>query len=175
MEYVDLYLVHWPVPSKYKDTWRALEDLYEQKVVRAIGVSNFQTHHLNDLLTDAHVVPAIDQVEFHPMLSQPALREYCLSKGITVEAWSPLMHGGEVLTHEVVMSIANKYNKTPAQVVLRWDVQQNVIVIPKSVTPERIRENIAIFDFELTDDEIQAISDLDIGKRIGPDPDNFDF
>lgn len=175
MDYVDLYLIHWPVAAKYKATWRALERLYEQKVVRVIGVSNFQPHHLDDLLDGANVVPAVDQVELHPMLSQKELRRYSAEKRIAIEAWSPLMRGGEVLSHPVITDLAAIHGKTPAQIVLRWHVQQDIIVIPKSITPERIRQNIEIFDFELSDEEIATIDGLDNGERTGPDPDNFDF
>jgi diketogulonate reductase-like aldo/keto reductase len=175
MDYVDLYLVHWAVPKKYKQTWKALEYLYDQKVVRAIGVSNFQPHHLDDLLTDANVVPAVNQVELHPMLIQSELRAYCADKGIAVESWSPLMHGGEVLENAAILRLAQKHSKTPAQVVLRWHIQHGLIVIPKSTTPERIRENIDLFDFELDDEDMRTIDSLDVGKRVGPDPDHVDF
>ncbi len=175
MDYVDLYLVHWPVAKKYKQTWKALEYLYEQKLVRAIGVSNFQTHHLDDLLADAHVVPAVNQVELHPRLTQVELRKYCADKDIAVESWSPLMRGGEILADQTITRIAGAHAKTPAQVVLRWHIQSGLIVIPKSVTPERIRENMDIFDFELSIEDMRAIDGLDQGERIGPDPDNFDF
>jgi diketogulonate reductase-like aldo/keto reductase len=175
LEYIDLYLIHWPVARKYKQTWKALEHLYDQKVVRAIGVSNFQTHHLDDLLADANVVPAVNQVELHPRLTQTELRGYCDGKGIVVESWSPLMAGGEILQNMAIARIAAAHGKTPAQVVLRWHIQSGLVVIPKSVTPERISENIEIFDFELTAEDIKAIDDLDEGRRVGPDPDNFDF
>lgn len=175
VDYVDLYLVHWPVVRRYKQTWRALEYLYDQKVVRVIGVSNFQTHHLDDLLNDANVVPAVNQIELHPMLTQVELRKYCHTRDIAVEAWSPLMVGGEVLRHQTIMSLAASHHKTPAQIVLRWHIQSGIIAIPKSVTPERIRENIAIFDFELSQDDMQAVDALNADKRVGPDPDNFDF
>jgi diketogulonate reductase-like aldo/keto reductase len=175
MDYVDLYLIHWPSTKRFKQTWRAMERLYEQKVVRAIGVANFQPHHLDDLLSDAQIVPAVDQVEMHPMLTQVEVRNYCADKGIAVEAWSPLMHGGEVLQHEVITRLATAHSKTPAQIVLRWHIQSGVIVIPKSITPERIRENIDIFDFELSAQEMAAIDALNADRRTGPDPDRFDF
>jgi diketogulonate reductase-like aldo/keto reductase len=175
VDYVDLYLVHWPLARHFKKTWQALERLYDQKVVRAIGVSNFQPHHLDDLLTDANVVPAINQVELHPRLTQSELRTYCADKGIVVESWSPLMHGGEVLRAPVVLKLAERYGKTPAQIVLRWHIQHGLVTIPKTVTPERIGENIDIFDFELDADGMVAIDGLNQDRRIGPDPDNFDF
>jgi diketogulonate reductase-like aldo/keto reductase len=175
MDYVDMYLIHWPVKRKFRQTWRALEHLYDQKVVRAIGVSNFLPHHLDDLLQDANVVPAVDQVELHPMLAERQLREYCLGKGIAVEAWSPLMRGGDVLGSPIILELAGKYHKQPAQIVLRWHVQQGVIVIPKSVTPDRIRQNIDIFDFKLSDVDMQQIGQLDVGVRTGPDPNDFNF
>lgn len=175
VDHVDLYLVHWPVARRFKKTWQALERLYDQKVVRAIGVSNFQTHHLDELLADANVVPAVNQVELHPRLAQIELRSYCADKGIAVESWSPLMHGGEVLRDPVVLKLAEQHGKTPAQIVLRWHIQHGLITIPKSVTPERIGENINIFDFELSADDMQALDGLNQDKRIGADPDNFDF
>lgn len=175
VDYVDLYLVHWPVARRFKKTWQALERLYDQKVVRAIGVSNFQTHHLDELLADANVVPAINQIELHPRLTQTELRRYCADKGIAVESWSPLMRGGEVLRDSVILQLAKLHGKTPAQVVLRWHIQHGLIAIPKTVTPQRIAENLNIFDFELTADDMRAIDGLNQDKRIGPDPDNFDF
>jgi diketogulonate reductase-like aldo/keto reductase len=143
--------------------------------VRAIGVSNFQSHHLDELLGEANVVPAVNQIELHPRLTQVALREYCADKGIAVESWSPLMHGGEVLRDSVILKLAEKYRKTPAQVILRWQIQHGLIAIPKTVTPDRIRENFQIFDFELSTEDMQVIDALNQDKRIGPDPDNFDF
>lgn len=175
MDYVDMYLIHWPVQRKFQDTWRALEYLYDQKAVRAIGVSNFLPHHLDALLANANVVPAVDQVELHPMLAEKQLREYCQGKNIAIEAWSPLMRGGDILQNPVIADLAEKHGKTPAQIVLRWDVQQDIVVIPKSVSPERIRQNIEVFDFELSDEDMHEIDQLDLGVRTGPDPDNFDF
>ena len=174
LDYVDLYLVHWPVPGKYKETYKALEKLYKDGRVRVIGVSNFQPHHLDDLLADAEIVPAVNQVELHPLLSQQPLREYCSSKGIYVEAWSPLARGG-FFDDPVLQEIAAKYGKSPAQVILRWDIQHNIITIPKSVTPSRIEENMQIFDFELTPDEMAMIDAMNKDERTGADPDNFNF
>ncbi len=173
MEYVDLYLVHWPVPGRYKETWRALEHLYEQGLARAIGVSNFQPRHLEDLLADARVVPAVNQVELHPLLAQREVRVFCAGHGIAVEAWSPLMQGH--LDIPVLARIAERHGKTPAQVVLRWDIQSGIITIPKSGHADRIRENADIFDFALTAEDMRAIDGLDAGRRYGADPDNFNF
>ena len=174
LEYLDLYLVHWPVKGKYKDTWRALEEIYASGRVRAIGVSNFHVHHLEDLLADAKIVPAVDQIEFHPYLSQPELREYAPKKGIRLEAWSPLAQG-KILHDPVLGEIAAKHGKTPAQIILRWDVQLGVVTIPKSVQENRIIENASIFDFELSDEDMQTISALNKNERVGSDPDNFNF
>jgi methylglyoxal/glyoxal reductase len=174
LEYLDLYLIHWPVKGKYKETWKAMEKIYQEGKVRAIGVSNFHVHHLEDLLTEATIVPAVDQIEFHPYLSQPELREYAPTKGIRLEAWSPLAQG-HILKDELIGKIAASRGKTPAQVVLRWDLQHHVITIPKSVHEERIIENANIFDFELTDSEMKAIDELNKNERVGSDPDNFNF
>lgn len=174
LEYLDLYLIHWPVEGKYKEAWRALEYLYESGKVKAIGVSNFQIHHLEDLLKDAKVVPVINQVELHPCLIQEELREYCKKHNIQVEAWSPLMTG-QLLDNEVLVDIAKNYEKTTAQVILRWDLQHGIVTIPKSTNEKRILENANIFDFELSEEEMQRINALNQNLRIGPDPDNFDF
>lgn len=173
IEQLDLYLIHWPMPKvgKFKDTWRAFERLYEEGRVRAIGVSNFNESHLSDLMESANIVPAVNQVELHPQLIQLPLREFCGEHDIRVESWSPLMHGGAVLEDEVVTGIARVHYKTPAQVVLRWHIQHGLIVIPKSKTPERVAENIEIFDFELSDDDMRAIDGLNQDRRVGPDPD----
>ncbi len=173
VDYVDLYLIHWPVKGKYIETWKALETLYKEKKVRAIGVSNFHVHHLEDLMTASEIVPMVNQVEFHPLLTQKELREFCKTNKIQFEAWSPLMQGN--LDNSILKEIGNKYGKSPAQVVLRWDLQNGVVTIPKSVTEHRIYENKDIFDFELTKDEMSKIEGLNQNKRFGPDPDNFDF
>lgn len=175
MDYVDLYLVHWPVKGKYKETYKALEKLYKDGRVRAIGVSNFQIHHLEDIMADCEIKPMVNQVEYHPRLTQKALHAFCKQHGIQLEAWSPLMRGGELLNEPILVEIGRKYGKTPAQVILRWDLQNEVVTIPKSVTPHRIKENADIFDFELTAEEMKAIDSLNKDQRIGPDPDNFDF
>ncbi|MGZ0084616.1 aldo/keto reductase [Caldibacillus thermoamylovorans] len=173
-DYVDLYLVHWPVKGKYKETYKALEKLYKDGYVRAIGVSNFQIHHLQDVLADCEIKPMVNQVEYHPRLTQKELHAFCRENGIQLEAWSPLMRG-EILNEPTIVEIGKKYGKTPAQVVLRWDLQNGVVTIPKSVTPARIKENADLFDFSLTDEEMKRIDALNVNKRIGPDPDHFNF
>ncbi len=175
LEYLDLYLIHWPVKGKYKDTWRALEKLYHDGKVRAIGVSNFQVHHLEDLMQTAEIMPMVNQVEFHPRLTQVQLRDYCTQKGIQLEAWSPLMRGKELLDHPTVLGIANHHQKTSAQVLIRWDLQHHVVTIPKSVHDHRIKENAEIFDFTLTNGEMAQLDQLNTDQRVGPDPDNFNF
>ncbi|MGP0688335.1 aldo/keto reductase [Priestia aryabhattai] len=174
LDYLDLYLIHWPVEGKYKEAWRALETLYKEGKVKAIGVSNFQVHHLKDLMEDAEIKPVINQVEYHPRLTQKELQAFCEKHHIQLEAWSPLMQG-ELLDNEVLTEIANKHNKSVAQVILRWDVQNGIITIPKSTKEHRIVENASIFDFELTKEEMERIDELNQNHRVGPDPDNFDF
>ncbi|MCA1039231.1 aldo/keto reductase [Bacillus infantis] len=174
LEYVDLYLIHWPVKGKYKDTWRALEKLYKDGRVRAIGVSNFHVHHLEDLLETAEIVPMVNQVEYHPHLAQLELREFCKQKGIQLEAWSPLKQG-QLLDEPVITEIAEKHKKSPAQIILRWDLQNEVITIPKSVKEHRIIENADIFDFELSSEDMEKIDALNKNERVGADPDNFNF
>ncbi|ADF40548.1 aldo/keto reductase [Priestia megaterium] len=174
LDYLDLYLIHWPVEGKYKEAWRALETLYKEGKVKAIGVSNFQVHHLKDLMEDAEIKPVINQVEYHPRLTQKELQVFCEKHHIQLEAWSPLMQG-ELLDNEVLTEIANKHNKSVAQVILRWDVQNGIITIPKSTKEHRIVENASIFDFELNKEEMERIDELNQNHRVGPDPDNFDF
>ncbi|MGF7047732.1 diketogulonate reductase-like aldo/keto reductase [Paenibacillus sp. DS2015] len=174
LEYLDLYLVHWPVKTKYKDTWRAIEKLYTDKRVRAIGVSNFHVHHLEDLLQDAEITPMVNQVEYHPRLAQLELRSYCKEKGIQLEAWSPLMQG-KLLDHPVLKDIANQHSKSVAQVILRWDIQNGFVTIPKSVKEERMIENSNIFDFELSVEDMKQIEAINDNTRVGSDPDNFNF
>ncbi|NNM18897.1 MAG: aldo/keto reductase [Croceitalea sp.] len=174
LEYLDLYLIHWPVANKYKDTWRAMERLYNEKRIRAIGVSNFMQHHLEDLLTTAKVVPAVNQMEFHPYLVQQDLLDFCIAKGIQYEAWSPMMQG-KIFDMEEFKTLAKKYNKSIAQIVLRWDLQKGVITIPKSSKKERIKSNADIFDFELSKEDVHVLDQMHKGKRFGPDPDNFEF
>lgn len=175
LEYVDLYLVHWPVKGKYVETYRALEQLYKDGRVRAIGVSNFHIHHLEDVMQNCEVKPMVNQVELHPKLGQTELREFCRQNYIQIEAWSPLMRGGEIFENETIKVLASKHGKTPAQIVLRWDVQNGIVTIPKSVTPSRIEENSDIFDFELSAEDVAQIDALNEDRRVGPDPDNFDF
>lgn len=172
-DYVDLYLVHWPVRGKYKETWRALEAIHREGRARAIGVANFLEHHLDDLLSAAQVAPMVDQVECHPYLSLPGLREYCRRHGIQAEAWAPLMRGR--LDDPALASVAERHGRSVAQVVLRWDLQHGILTIPKSVHPGRIAENAGIFDFELTAEEMRRIDGLNRDARLGPDPDRFDF
>jgi diketogulonate reductase-like aldo/keto reductase len=174
VDVLDLYLVHWPVKGKYKETWRALEKLYGNGKVRAIGVSNFLVHHLQDLLADAEVAPVVNQVEFHPFLLQKPLLEFGRGRGIRHEAWSPLTRA-RMLDHETITAVARKHGRTNAQVLIRWDLQLGVVTIPKSVHRERILENSRVFDFELDEQDVARLEALDNGTRVGPDPDNFNF
>ncbi|WP_340005650.1 aldo/keto reductase [Paenibacillus sp. FSL K6-0276] len=174
LEYLDLYLIHWPVKGKYKETWRALETLYKEGRVKAIGVSNFQIHHLEDVMKDAEIKPMVNQVELHPYLSQQELLSFCKEHGIQLEAWSPLMQG-QLLGQPVLKQIAAKYGKSVAQVIVRWDLQRGIITIPKSTKEHRIIENVAVFDFQLTEEDMTLINALNQDQRVGPDPDNFDF
>jgi diketogulonate reductase-like aldo/keto reductase len=174
-EYVDLYLIHWPIPAydKYVETWRALIELREEGLARSIGVSNFQPAHLMRIVDETGETPSVNQIELHPLLQQTELRRLHAEMGILTEAWSPLMRGGSALGEKPVMAAAAAHGKTPAQVVLRWHIELGNVTIPRSVTPSRIDENIDLFDFELAQDEMDAISALDAGQRIGPDPDTF--
>ncbi|USK70279.1 aldo/keto reductase [Peribacillus asahii] len=174
LDYLDLYLIHWPVEGKYKEAWRALETLYKEGKVKAIGVSNFQIHHLEDLMKDAEIKPMVNQVEYHPRLTQKEVQAFCQEHGIRLEAWSPLMQG-QLLDNPILQEIAHTHNKTIAQVIIRWDLQNGVVTIPKSTKEHRIVENSAVFDFELTKEEMQRIDELNQNHRVGPDPDNFDF
>ncbi|MFD2416973.1 aldo/keto reductase [Amycolatopsis pigmentata] len=176
LDYLDLYLIHWPLPvrDRYVDTWRAFEKLYADGRVRAIGVSNFRIEHLRRLFDETSVVPAVNQVELHPGLQQAELRAFHAEHGIVTEAWSPLARGG-TLDDPALTGLASKYGKTPAQIVLRWHLELGNVVIPKSVTPSRIRENIDVFDFELAEDDLAVIAELDKGARTGPDPDTFNL
>ena len=171
-EYVDLYLIHWPVEGYSQETWRVMEEIYQSGRAKAIGVSNFLVHHLEGLLRESHIVPSVNQVEFHPFLVQPELLRFCQSHMIQVEAWSPLM-SGQIFTVQAVQELADKYHKTPAQIALRWDLQHEVVTIPKSTHSKRIAENSQIFDFELSQADMNVLDALDEGKRTGPDPDNF--
>jgi diketogulonate reductase-like aldo/keto reductase len=173
-DYVDLYLIHWPVPSRdlYVETWQALTEIKADGRARSIGVSNFNLSHLERIIEGTGVVPAVNQVELHPRLPQAELRRFHSEQGILTEAWSPLAQA-QVLDEPAVREIAERHGRSPAQVILRWHIQLRNVVIPKSVTPIRIEENFRIFDFELTTDEMSAIDQLDTGQRIGPDPDHF--
>jgi len=175
-DYLDLFLIHWPLPtiSDFVETWKAMQELYVSGRVKAIGVSNFQAAHLQRLFDETSIVPAVNQIEVHPYLAQDTLRAFDAAHGIATEAWSPIAQG-KVLGDEVIVSIAEKVGKTPAQVTLRWHIQRGDIVFPKSVTRSRVEENFAIFDFELADDDIQSITELDRNERTGPDPDTFDY
>ncbi|MEU3538232.1 aldo/keto reductase [Streptomyces paromomycinus] len=175
LEYVDLYLIHWPMPAKdtYVDTYRAFEKIYAEGRAKAIGVSNFQPAHLERLMGETSVVPAVNQVELHPQLQQSELRAFHARHGIATEAWSPLGQGKDLLKNTTVTGLAEKYGRTPAQIVLRWHLQLGNVVIPKSVTPSRIKENIDVFGFELDDADLSALAALDSGTRLGPDPDTM--
>ncbi|GKU83367.1 aldo/keto reductase [Niallia sp. NCCP-28] len=174
LDYLDLYLIHWPKEGRYKDAWRAMEHLYKEGKIKAIGVSNFQIHHLEDLRKDADIKPMINQVELHPRLTQKELIKYCQEQNIQIQAWSPLMQG-QLLDNPELQEIAAKYNKTIAQVIIRWDLQNKVVTIPKSIKEHRIIENSQVFDFTLTKEEMEQIDGLNLDQRVGPDPDNFDF
>jgi 2,5-diketo-D-gluconate reductase A len=175
MEYVDLYLIHWPAPSRgrYLDTWKALGELRASGRVRSIGVSNFTTEHLERIIEATDTVPAVNQIELHPWLIQSELRRFHAEHGILTEAWSPLARGGDLLREATIDRIAASQGRTPAQVVLRWHIQLGNVVIPKSVTPSRIEENFQLFDFTLSEEEMLEISELDSGRRTGPDPATF--
>jgi diketogulonate reductase-like aldo/keto reductase len=174
MDYVDLYLIHWPTPARprYLETWQAFEKLRADGRVRSIGVSNFHISHLRLLLEQAQVVPSVNQIELHPNLPQDELRAFHAAHGIATEAWSPLARG-KLLRDKTISGLAQKYGKTAAQIVLRWHIEQGVVVIPKSVTPSRIRENIDVFDFELAEDDLALLAELNNGRRTGLDPDTF--
>ncbi|WSM88199.1 aldo/keto reductase [Actinacidiphila glaucinigra] len=175
LEYVDLYLIHWPAPARglYLETWRALEKIHADGRARAIGVSNFPVDLLRHLLDEGGVPPVLNQVELHPHLPQTELRAFHAGHGIATEAWSPLGQGRGLLDEPALAAIAAKHGRTPAQVVLRWHLQIGNVVIPKSVTPSRIRENIDVFGFELDGEDLAAIDALDNGGRLGPDPSSF--
>ncbi|ANY07290.1 aldo/keto reductase [Pseudonocardia sp. HH130630-07] len=175
LDHVDLYLIHWPRPAedRYVETWQGLEDAKQAGKVRSIGVSNFQVAHLDRLARETSTVPAVNQIEFHPNLVQRELREYHQQHGIATEAWSPIGQGKGLLDAPELTELAEKYDRSAAQVVLRWHVQLGNIVFPKSNNPERIKENFEIFDFSLSEDDIASIEKLHTGKRIGPDPDDF--
>ncbi len=171
LDYLDLYLVHFPVPDLRKETWRAMETLLEKGRCRAIGVSNFTLRHLEELIEESHVIPSVNQVEFHPFLYQKELLKYCQRKGIQVEAYSPLARG-ERLKHPRIISLATRYSKTPAQLMIRWGIQHGLVVIPKSTREERIRENSHVFDFDISDDDMRSLDSLNEDLRLNWDPTN---
>lgn len=176
-DYVDLFLIHWPLPGidvDYVETWKAMEEIHASGRAKAIGVSNFQQAHLERILDEGSVVPVVNQIEVHPYLTQDALREFGVSKGIHTEAWSPIAQGG-VLKDETITEIAERVGKTTAQVTLRWHIQRGDIVFPKSVTRSRVEENFDLFDFELTDADVAAITGLNKDERTGPNPDEFNY
>jgi diketogulonate reductase-like aldo/keto reductase len=173
IEILDLYLIHWPVKGKYKETWRAFEKLYKDGRARAIGVSNFQVHHLQDVMSGCEIVPMANQVEFHPLLTQKTLREFCRKNEILFIAWSPLMHGH--MDTPVLAEIAQRAGRSPAQVLIRWDLQHEVVTIPKSTHQAFIVENAKVFDFSLSADDMARLDGMNADKRFGPDPDNFNF
>ncbi|MFA7671865.1 MAG: aldo/keto reductase [Sphaerochaetaceae bacterium] len=170
-DYVDLFLIHWPIRTKFVETWKALETLYEEKRVRAIGVCNFYVEDLKLLLDSSKIVPVVNQIELHPLLTQLKIREFCRQNGIAVEAWGPLLRGN--LDVPLFNELAEKHKNTKAQIVLRWHIQNEIIVIPKTVHPHRLRENIDIFDFSLDSEEMKMIDSLNENKRFGPAPEDF--
>jgi diketogulonate reductase-like aldo/keto reductase len=176
LDYVDLYLIHWPLPmaDRFVDTWKAFEKIKSDGRAKSIGVSNFHEPHLQRLFAETDVVPSVNQIELHPNLPQKQLRAFNDKHGIKTEAWSPLA-SGDLLSDQTLVNLAEKYAKSPAQVILRWHLQLGNIVIPKSVTPERIKSNFEVFDFELSDDDITTIDELEDGNRRGPNPDTFDL
>lgn len=175
LDVLDLYLMHWPLPERdlYVSTWKAMERLYAEGRVRAIGVSNFQRPHLERVMEEGGIAPMVNQVELHPLLTQEDLRAFDSEHYIATEAWSPLGHG-ELLSHPLITELAQAHERTPAQILLRWHIQLGNVVIPKSVTPERIRSNFEVFDFELSEEEMARVSALNENHRFGPDPDSFD-
>jgi methylglyoxal/glyoxal reductase len=174
LDYVDLYLIHWAVEAKYRDTWRGMEKLQDDGLIRSIGVSNFQIRHLKGLFQSSETKPVLNQVELHPYLQQEELHTFCLRQDVFLEAWSPLSRG-LAFKEPLIMELASKYGKTAAQIILRWEIQRGIISIPKSSKPARIRENSAIFDFALEQEEMVRMKNLDRNYRIGADPDNFRF
>ncbi|MFB3170114.1 aldo/keto reductase [Neobacillus sp. 179-C4.2 HS] len=174
LDYLDLYLIHWPLPSqgKFVETWKALEKLYKDGRVRAIGVSNFKVHHLEEVIANCEIIPMVNQVEYHPRFNQRELHDFCKRHGIQLEAWSPLMQGG-LFEEPALVEIAKKYNKSTAQIIIRWDLQTGVVTIPKSVKPHRIGENADVFDFELSQEDMDIINALNQDQRMFADPDDF--
>lgn len=175
LDHIDLYLIHWPIPAqdRYVETWKGFEKVAADGRARAIGVSNFTIAHLERLAAETGTVPAVNQIELHPAFPQPELRAYHDEHGIATQAWSPIGQGGDLLRDERLGSLAQRYGRSPAQIVLRWHIQLGNIVFPKSVRPERMRENIDVFDIDLTDDDLATLAELNTGTRLGPDPDHF--
>ena len=174
VDYVDLYLIHWPVPGVYLESWKVLEEIYNKGLAKAIGVSNFLQHHLDDVIAHGSIVPAANQVEFSPLWQDNLLIQYCREKNIAFEAWGPLA-AGELIGDRTTGDIGAKYGKSGSQVILRWMLQKNIIVFPKTVHKSRMIENADIFDFELSDEDMAIIDNMNRHRRTGPDPDNFDF
>jgi methylglyoxal/glyoxal reductase len=174
LEYLDLYLIHWPGKDKYLETWRALEKLYKDGKVKSIGVSNFHVHHLENLLANSEVKPVVNQIELHPLLTQVEIRDYCAKHEIKVESWSPLGRGS-LLEEPTINHIAKKHGKSSAQVLIRWHLQHDLVVIPKSITPSRIKENAQVFDFSLSLNEMNQIDALNKNERFGSNPDELLF
>lgn len=174
LDYLDLYLIHWPIEGRYTEAWKAMEKLYADGRVKAIGVSNFHRQHLEEVFSMCRTKPMVNQLEYHPHLAQKEMHEFCKMHGIQLEAWAPLKRGG-LFEEPIIQALVEKHGKTPAQIILRWDIQNRVSTIPKSVTPSRIQENIDVFDFELSDADMKKIDSLDSNQRMGKNPDNFSF
>lgn len=175
LDYVDLYLIHWPADG-YQNAWKELEELYKAGKIKSIGVSNFNVHHLEEIFKICTVKPMVNQIESNPYFNNGKLIDYCKQHGIVVEAWSPLGgNGARILSDETIVKLAEKYDKTPAQIIIKWQIQKGVVVLPKSVKKERIASNIDVYDFELSADDMNSIDSLNKNVRTGPDPDNFDF
>lgn len=174
IDYVDLYLIHWPVKNRSLDTWRALEKLYEDGLVRAIGLSNYKIRHIEEILAACKVKPTLNQVEYHPQLQHVELHQFCKKNQIQLQAWAPLMQGKALVLPEII-EISQKYGKTPAQVLIRWDLQHEVVTIPKSSTPERIAENAEVFDFHLSEEDMARIDSLNREQQVSEYPDDIDY
>ncbi len=174
MDYVDLYLTHWPITETFVDTYKAIERLYDEKLIRATGVANHHQHHLEAIAVKANVKPMVNQIECHPRLTQFDLREYCAEQEIAITSWSPLARG-RILEEPTLQRISNKYGKSTAQTIIRWHLQHDLIVIPKSENPTRIAENMDVYDFELSFEDMKNIDALNLNERTGKDPDNFSF
>lgn len=174
LDYLDLFLIHWPGKDSFKESWLALEELYEAGKIRAIGVSNFEIHHLEELLSYAKVIPVLNQIELHPKLSQKEIRDFCKQHNIKIQAWSPLMQG-QLLDHPVIKEIAKKHKKSTAQIILRWDIEQEILLVVKSVHENRMLSNSDVFDFKLDNEDMERLNSLNQSLRSGPHPDEFNF